>query len=274
MAFPTTYVEDLEITRLICGTNGFLGYSHFSAARDRWIREYFTVERIAEVIGRFAELGVNAVMGPLDDKLIAALDQVERNTGMRVIYIATPAGHTVDEVIAGVRRSAEAGAHICMPHMMYTDTHLLPAETRIEGIEPILAEIRRLGMIPGLSTHRPETITVCDKAGYDVATYIQPYNSAGFLCQVETDWIGKVIRRTPKPVMCIKPLGSGRILPPTGLNFVFSTCKPTDMVVIGTMNVHEAEEDVRLTLEILTGEPAGVESTFSRSKPVLAEGSR
>ncbi|GAB4565525.1 MAG: hypothetical protein Kow0047_16170 [Anaerolineae bacterium] len=269
MAFPTTQLENLEITRLICGTNGFLGYSHFSAARDRWIREYFTVERIAEVIARFAELGVNAVMGPLNDKLIAALEQVERHTGVSMIYIATPGGHTVEEVIEGVRQSAEAGAKVCMPHQMYTDTHLIPAETRIEGIEPILAEIRRLGMIPGLSTHRPETIIVCDKAGYDVATYIQPYNASGFLCQVETDWIGKVIRGTPKPVMCIKPLGAGRILPPTGLNFVYSTCKPTDMVVIGTMNVYEAEEDVRLALEILTGEPAGVELTFSRSKLVL-----
>jgi len=271
LSFPTTHVEDLEITRLICGTNGFLGYSHFSAARDRWIREYFTVERIAEVIGRFAELGVNAVMGPLDDKLIAALEQVERETGTRMIYIATPGGHTVDEVIEGVRRSAEVGARICMPHQMYTDTHLVPAETRIEGIEPILEEIRRLGMIPGLSTHRPETITVCDQAGYDVATYIQPYNAIGFLCQVETDWIGRVIRDTPKPVMCIKPLGAGRILPPTGLQFVFSTCKPADMVVIGTMNVYEAEEDVQIALEILTGAPAGRELTFSRSKSVLTE---
>ncbi|HEY63143.1 MAG TPA: hypothetical protein G4O02_01105 [Caldilineae bacterium] len=271
MSFPTTYVEDVEISRLICGTNGFLGYSHFSAARDRWIREHFTVERIAEVISRFAELGVNAVMGPLDDKLIAALDQVERATGTRMVYIATPGGHTVEEVIQGVRRSAEAGARICMPHQMYTDTHLLPAETRIVGIEPILAEIRRLGMIPGLSTHRPETIIVCDKAGYDVATYIQPYNAAGFLCQVETDWIGRVIRNTPKPVMCIKPLGAGRILPPTGLQFVFNTCKPNDMVVIGTMNVYEAEEDVQLALEILTGQSSERKLTFSRSKSVLSD---
>jgi hypothetical protein len=158
-----------------------------------------------------------------------------------------------------------------MPHQMYTDTHLLPAETRIVGIEPILAEIRRLGMIPGLSTHRPETIIVCDKAGYDVATYIQPYNAAGFLCQVETDWIGRVIRNTPKPVMCIKPLGAGRILPPTGLQFVFNTCKPNDMVVIGTMNVYEAEEDVQLALEILTGQSSERKLTFSRSKSVLSD---
>ncbi|MCD6291335.1 MAG: hypothetical protein J7M34_12590 [Anaerolineae bacterium] len=274
MSFPTTHIEDLEISRLICGTNGFLGFSHFSAARDRWMREYFTVERIAEVISRFAELGINAVMAPLDDKLIAALDEVERHTGQRMIYIATPGGHTVDEVIEGVRRSAEVGARICMPHQMYTDTHLLPAETRIEGIEPILEEIRRLGMIPGLSTHRPETIIVGDKAGYDIATYIQPYNAIGFLCQVETDWIGQVIRNTPKPVMCIKPLGAGRILPPTGLNFVFNTCKPTDMVTIGTISVYEAEEDVQIALEILTGQNAKRDLTFSRSKSIFVDDSQ
>jgi hypothetical protein len=34
------------------------------------------------------------------------------------------------------------------------------------------------------------------------------------------------------------------------------------MVVIGTMNGYEAEEDVRLTLEILTGEPVGMGVTL------------
>ena len=34
------------------------------------------------------------------------------------------------------------------------------------------------------STHMPESITIADKTGIDVETYIQIYNATGFLLQV------------------------------------------------------------------------------------------
>lgn len=37
---------------------------------------------------------------------------------------------------------------------------------------------REHGMIPGPSTHMPETPGYADRAGRDVATYIQIYNAA------------------------------------------------------------------------------------------------
>ena len=41
--------------------------------------------------------------------------------------------------------------------------------------------IRERGMIPGLSTHMPESVGYADKMGADLETYIQIYNAAGFL---------------------------------------------------------------------------------------------
>ena len=40
--------------------------------------------------------------------------------------------------------------------------------------------IRDHGMIPGLSAHMPELVVFSDLNGYDVETYIQIYNCAGF----------------------------------------------------------------------------------------------
>jgi hypothetical protein len=154
-----------------------------------------------------------------------------------------------------------------MPHQHWTDGNLVANEKRIIGIERVTERIRALGMVPGLSTHRPETVRVCDQAGYDVATYIQIYNPIGFLCQVETDWVAKVINDTPKPVMCIKPLAAGRVLPTTGLSFVYNSIKPNDIVCIGTLSTYEAEDDIRISREILS-QPAATqrELDFSRSK--------
>jgi hypothetical protein len=106
-------------------------------------------------------------------------------------------------------------------------------------------------MIPGLSTHMPETVVYADKAGADVETYLQPYNSAGFLMQVEADWVMKVIREAKKPVMVIKPLAAGRILPVVGLAFVWNTIRDRDMVTIGTTTPEEAREVIDLSLDLL-----------------------
>ncbi len=267
--FPMTNVGGLELSRIIIGSNSFLGYSHVSKARDRWLREYFTPERMAEVMEVYARRGVNAIMAPATEEIRRAIDITQDRTGEVIHYIATPGKNHPEGIEGAIDWCRELGAEICMPHVSYTDNNLLVDEGIIRGIEPILKQIRSLGMIPGLSTHRPETITVGDAAGYDVESYIQPINSIGFLCSVETDWVVRVINRTSKPVMCIKPFAAGRILPPTGLQYVLNSCKPNDMVVLGTMSAYEAEEDLDIAEAIMRGERPDVEPALTRSKAHL-----
>ncbi len=270
MPFPTTFVENLELSRLIAGSNWLMGYSHYSAAKDKWIKSYMTTERIVEVLSVFARNGINAFMSMQNPMLKEALHRVKEETGVEMHWICTPSGEHVDDLMPGIEQSAEMGARICMPHQHWTDGNLVTNERRVIGLEKVTERIRQLGMIPGLSTHRPETVVVCDLAGYDVATYIQLYNAIGFLCQVETDWIARVINETSKPIMCIKPLAAGRLNPPTGFSFVYNSIKPNDMVTIGTMSTYEAEEDIRIAREMLTGESAAErELTYSRSKAAL-----
>ena len=47
---PTTTIEGHEIGRLVIGTNWFLGHSHQSAAKSKWIRRYQDAEKIANVL--------------------------------------------------------------------------------------------------------------------------------------------------------------------------------------------------------------------------------
>lgn len=272
MGFPTTFIEDLEVSRLIVGTNWFLGFSHYSAAKDRWIKEHMTLERIVEVTCVFARSGINAVMSLQGPTMKEAIHRVKEETGVEMHWICTPSGESVEDLMAGIEESAEMGASICMPHQQWTDGNLIVSQRRIIGLERVTQRIRELGMIPGLSTHRPETVVVCDGAGYDVATYTQIYNPIGFLCQVETDWIAKVINETEKPIMCIKPLAGGRVLPPTGLSFVYNSIKPIDMVCIGTMSRYEAEDDIRIVRQLLErGTADGRDLQYSRSKAPLVK---
>jgi hypothetical protein len=146
---------------------------------------------------------------------------------------------------------AALGATFCMPHQSVTDALVDRRSGVIRDLDVYTRMIRARGMIPGLSTHMPETVVYADRTGADVETYIQIYNSAGFLMQVEADWVMKIIREAKKPVMTIKPLAAGRILPVVGLAFVWNTIRDQDMVTIGTTTPEEAREIVELSLDLL-----------------------
>lgn len=264
-----TDIGGLKVSRLICGSNSFHGYSHVSAARDGWLRQYFTPERVYEVLEVCAHEGINATVSKQQADYRKILDEVERNTGRHIVWVATPGGDDKDELFDGIRQCSDLGVEICMPHTSYVDARLIISENRIVDAQEILAFIRKLGMVPGWSTHRPEVIAVSDRAGYDVEVYIQPYNSIGFLCATETDWVARVINNTAKPVICIKPLGAGRVMPPTGLSFVYNSIKHNDTVCIGLMSPFEAREDIELARSILTKAPDRHELQHTRSKKAL-----
>jgi hypothetical protein len=272
--FPRTVVGGVSLPRLLCGSNWFLGYSHTSRAKDRLIHDLFdTPSKIASILEVFLRHGCDAVMAPANQMLVDAIDEAEQRVGERMIYICTPGYRDgrPDSWKAVVDEARQMKATLCFPHQSVTDPRIDRVNRRLmpELVEH-LRYIRQAGMVPGLSTHTPEAIICADASGADVETYVQPYNAVGFLCQVETDWVRAVIHGAKKPVMVIKPLGVNRLLPPTGLSFVWNTIRDCDMVTIGTMSTYEAEEDIELSLAILERRKADVELQYTRSKQSIA----
>jgi len=273
--FPRTVVGGISMPRLICGTNWLLGYSHTSEAKDKLIKRLFdTPSKVADVVEVFARHGCNAIMSVPNEFVYEALQEVEQRTGVHMIWVGTPGypeSENPDSWKRAVENAKELGAEFCFPHQNVTD----PLLDRVnQCLAPQLLEhlacVREAGMIPGLSSHAPEAVVYSDACGADVETYIQPYNAAGFLCQVETDWIQRIIQEARKPVMTIKPLGVNRLLPQTGLTFVWNTIRDCDMVTIGTMSTYEAEEVIEISRACLEGRKAEVELQFTRSKQSLA----
>ena len=269
MEFPKTNIGGIELSRLLIGSNPFGGFSHFSAARSAWLKRYFTVERIVEVLEACSARGLNGFVSGVVRKFSDALKMHEDKTGRKLHWICTPGGGGADmgETIEDqIDWCAKRGVDYILPHPSWSDVRLVPERNEIIGFDDIIKRVRDHGMIPGVSTHRPETITVCDKRPYDVETYIQILNVIGFLMPLETDWCSRVVREAAKPVICIKPLAAGRVLPPTGLKWTYDNCKPVDAVVCGFMSVEEVNEDVDIVLEILTGQKRKEKLQVTRSK--------
>ncbi len=275
--FPRTMVGGVSLPRLICGSNWMLGFSHMTKAKDELIKEVFdTPAKVADVVEVFARAGCNAFMSLTGEFAAEALREVEQRTGVEMLWIATPSYEEWGKPETwkqAVDKSKELGAQFCFPHQTVTDL-LLDRANRC--LEPLLAEhlqyVREMGMIPGLSTHTPESIICADTSEADVESYIQPYNAAGFFCQMETDWLQRIIKNAKKPVMTIKPMASGRLPPVTGLNFVWNTIRECDMVTAGTFTTYEAEEVIEISLACLERREPDLDLQFSRSKrTVVAE---
>ena len=271
--FPRTEFGGLSVPRLIIGTNWFLGFSHTTKAKDRQINRWMDGKRIADVLEVFMKAGVDAIYGVRPEKkLQEAISDAEDRTGRGMITMGTPSLNVADtpEAEGENRRVLDEhvaiGTSVLMPHQQTTDALLDRTARTIGRMDVILKMIRERGMIPGLSTHMPEAIVYADETGLDVESYIQLYNAAGFLMQVEVEWVHRIIQNAKKPVIAIKPLAAGRLTPLVGLTFVWNTIRDQDMVCLGTMTPEEAAEGIEMSLAILERRRSEVELQRTRSK--------
>lgn len=274
--FPRTIVGDVSVSRMIIGTNWFLGYSHASRAKDKFIKEYQTREHITDILKVFLQNGIDTIMSPIPTRILTeAIKDAEDQVGRSMILVVTPsfnitAGGKPDmEPEKVFDEVARIGATFCFPHQCVTDALADKMTGTIRKMDLYIKMIRERGMIPGLSTHMPEAIIYADKTRLDVESYTQLYNSLGFLMQVEADWIMKIIQKAKKPVMVIKPLAGGRILPPVGLAFIWNTIREKDMVTIGTTTPDEAKEVIEISRSYLERRIAKIELQKTRSKKSL-----
>ncbi len=273
--FPRTTVGGVSLPRLIIGTNWFLGGTHTSLAKTKLNLAWMNRGRIADILTAFVERGVDAILGIPDPTLLDAMASTQDRTGRKLILIATPwfnlnsGGAPELDFEPVLVRCVEIDATFCMPHMAVTDALMDLRAREIRELSYFTERIRERGMIPGLSTHMPETVIIADEMDADVETYIQPYNAGGFLMHLEADWVMRIIQEARKPVMTIKALAAGRIIPPVGLAFVWNTIRDRDMVVVGTSSADEAREVVDLSLSFIAHEIPKLALQATRSKARL-----
>ena len=259
---------------MFIGINWFLGFSHTSRASDNLIKRLGTREAIADILEVFFRAGVDCVYGarPGSPQLLDAIRDAEDRTGRPCVRLGTPTLRTDETPDAQADNArtldeyARIGCRICMPHQNTTDVLLDRSARDIRGMAGIAEMIRRRGMIPGISTHTPEAPVYADERGMDIQTYCQIYNAAGFLMQVEVDWVHRLIWERRKPVITIKPMAAGRLHPFVGLAFNWATIRPEDMVCVGTMTADEARECIDISLSVLNGTGPVVALQRTRSK--------
>ncbi len=279
--FPRTVVGGVSMPRMIIGSNWFLGYSHCTPAKDKLIHSSFEdYRKLADMLEVFLRAGVDAVMGFGRNELLqAGVQEAQQRVGRKCIIVSTPSlphdrstvanGFDMDEIRRLLDAEVACGATLCMPHTSTTDDMVDNCAREVRHMAAVFAEMRRRGLVPGLSTHLPQTIVFTDETGLDAETYISIYNAMGFLMPLEVDWTQRIIHNARKPVITIKPMAAGQLRPFQALTFVWNTLRPQDMVTVGCMTPDEAREVVELSLSILQRRSADIELQETRSKATV-----
>ncbi|NMC06697.1 MAG: hypothetical protein GYA24_15875 [Candidatus Lokiarchaeota archaeon] len=274
---PKIPLEHLELPRMLCGTNQFVGISHVYGALYRigdpglihrspfstfyYARKFKDVNKIVEIMLFLArDHGVNACISSPRDSIHAAIQQVRKETGTAYHWICTPstrltAKSLVPDIHKQIQWCAEHEVSVCAPHRDYTDKALDKGTLEIRGYPEIAARIRDMHMIPGLSTHQVETIAAVETHHYDAPVIVQPFNKLGFESNADPATIERRIKETRLQVINIKPMAAGRIKPREGLEWCLQRIKPVDFLAVGFGDIQFAREDVAIVEAMMNAAP-------------------
>ena len=274
-ADPTSQVQaprmkfgGVEISRLIAGCNPFYGFSHFNSTLSAVMREYYTQERVCEVLHQCNRFGINAHNFVL---LGRAQQDWERflSEGGRMHLIVQGVG---DPAVTFQTLRPLAIYH----HGEYTDR-----AWQNGGLGPVkewCKKARDTGAMVGVGSHKPEVLARVEEESWDVDFYAGcVYNRTRTTdewkqalnnelvemqgdCYLRSDppKMYRFMRQTRKPCFAFKILAAGRI--DTGgaeqaFRTAYESIKPIDGVFIGLFPRvrDEVRENVERVHRILAG---------------------
>ena len=246
-------VGSRQFSKVICGTNPFFARSHFSAARDAEYRGRFDDDRIEQMIARCLDLGINTIESSANERIWRILSRLRNGARKPIHFVGSTRIDATSEMKTHRQKLSfllENSADVCIVHAQYVDRRR--RNGTIPGLDKLLAEIHEAGLLAGISTHRVDTVELCEKTSLDIDVYMFPLNLSGFVYEeyrgAETpQQRADLIRSVRKPFIIIKALGAGRIPPAEGLHFVAENIKPTDLLSIG----FGTEEEIDETLQVI-----------------------
>ena len=216
---PKMKIGDIEVTRLIVGSNPFTGKSHLDPATDADMRDYFSEESVFAMLRRCEEAGINAVQSRGSIPVMALVDKYRKNGG-NMLWFAQSAKSvaTFDTELEEMMRYDPAA--VCI-HGELADS--LYMNGRLDLLRPLLEKIKEKNIPAGICAHFPEVLAYAEENGLKPDYYMASvYNLSEPDRSHDVNPVGErfedsdipkmyaVIRSLSAPTIALKILGAGR----------------------------------------------------------------
>jgi hypothetical protein len=250
---PTIRLGNLEVSRLILGSNPFFGFDHGNpqASGDE-MREYYTEERIMAVLDQAAEHGITAVWTPCYENWVRVWNRYREKGGKLKIWIGQPDRLPMErEIKIAIKNGAKA---IAIQGIRIDDQ---VNSGKWDVVRGWLELIKSQGLPAGMATHRVTTHLEAEDRGLPADFYHQClYRPDNYVPEGLKESLG-TIEKLPKPVVAYKVLAAGRVSPKERLPYVFKRLKPKDGVCLGVFpkKRDEIAENSSLTLKLTRSIP-------------------
>ena len=260
---PKMKFGNVEISRLILGTNQFYGFSHYSANLDHAMRQWYTPDKICEVMRRSEQCGINTFnyvnLGRSSQDLQKFFDE-----GGNM--------HLIAQIIGDPAPTYKQFKPIAM-YSQGEGVDKAFQNGEMDTIREWCKKARDLGTLVGVGTHKPEVIAYVEEHDWDVDFYagcvynrtrtaeqwkqilsgeIQEMQQETYL-RSDPARMYRVMRQTKKPCFAFKVLAAGRINDKgveQAFRTAFESIKPTDGVFIGMWPYRK--DEVRENAELVT----------------------
>jgi hypothetical protein len=252
-----------EISRIVLGCNPFGGEGHFSETLRALMRDYYTQDRVVEVMHQCNRFGINAYNAT--------------GTGSTALRAFHAEGGKFHYIAQGGRGDLVQQVKALKPLAIYNMGEVVDVAYQtnaMNGIRDWCKKARDLGVVVGVGTHKPEVIALVEEQGWDVDFYAGcVYNrtrtdeewrkvlngelmemSREIYMQSDPPRMYKVMRQTKKPCFAFKILAAGRIDAThvaRAFQTAFDSIKPIDAVMVGMFP--RVRDEVRENAEIVCG---------------------
>jgi hypothetical protein len=228
---PQIRLGELDVSRLILGSNPFFGFAHGNPqASPKEMTSYYTDERVMAVLDGAAEQGITAVWTPCYDRWVRLWNKYQERGGKLKIWIGQP-DPGADQMKQHITTAAKNGAKAICIQGMRVDEQM---ETkRFDVLRDWLELIKSFGLPAGMATHGAMTHLLAEEKGLPTDFYHQTlyrpdtYERHGLEESLAT------IEKIEKPVIAYKALGAGRFLPEDALPTIFKRLRPKDGICLG-----------------------------------------
>lgn len=259
---PSITIGQHRISRLICGSNPFLGYSYLGSHTDKQMKEYFTAERAAELLINCEQAGITAHQSSSRTDYYDFLN--ERGSKLRIIRLHSDR-EKIREALADYRPLALVHHGGVSDRMFATGNQSM--------VHDYVKEVKDRGLLAGVSAHNPDVIKQIADEGWEVDFFMTCFynltRESGSREQVSTLPVGsynfmkddpvamtRIIRQVKQTCLAFKILGAGRLCSSqeqvrSAFKFAFENIKPTDGVIVGMFpwSFNEIEANVQYVKE-------------------------
>jgi hypothetical protein len=245
---PRMKFGNVEIGRMVLGCNPFYGFAHYNNNFGIVMKEWYSADKVCEVMHQCNRFGINAFNYVHLDRAPQDWARFQAEGGQMHLIIQVTAGVDPAMLVKTLKPLALQRQGEVVDKAYQTG--------QMNTVKEWCKQVRDLGVLVGVGTHKPEVIAQVEEEGWDVDFYsgcvynrtrtVEEWKKAlnGEIMEMPGDMymqsdpprMYKVMKQTRKPCFAFKILAAGR-LSDRGVEQAFRTAfesiKPIDGIYVG-----------------------------------------